>query len=164
MKKHLYMIVLLALMVFAGIFFWVTNGDRVKEEPLWKVDVPIKAIWSGDYPVAELGRLPDGQQDARVGYVSDGSDFEGIWAAFKPGQAAPEIDFENDIVVFVRNTESYNSIRIFKVRAETGEAEVMSMETRPAVPIENTLSMSMAVIPRKGLNAIRSGKASVIIE
>ena len=152
------------IVCLTGAVFWVANSSRVKEEPLWKTDIAIGDVWAGDYPVAELARLPEGQRKSRVGYIGDSMVFGDVWDAFKSDQPVPEVDFDNNLVVFARNTEFYNPTRIFKVRGDTGEAEVMCMETMSARPIKDKVSMSMTVIPREGLKAVRSGKASVIIE
>ena len=117
--------------------------------------------WSGDYPVAELQRLPAGQQQTRVGYLGNAAAFESVWAAFKPGEAVPEVDFGKHLVVFHRNVNFYNRTRIFKVTLRDGVADVLAMETLSAIPIMDKVSMALAVIPRASVKSLRSGAASV---
>jgi hypothetical protein len=84
-----------------------------------------------------------------------------MWQAFKPGEAVPEIDFETTLVVFARNTQFYNRISIGKVNVTNGVAEVLAMETMSAMPIEDELAMSLAVVERRGITAIQAGDQNV---
>ncbi len=118
--------------------------------------------WSGDYPVAALRLLPDGQQQSRVGYISDADTFDKVWQSFMPEQALPTVDFKNDLVVFSRNVVYYNRTNIFKVTLISGVAEILAMETMTAMPIEDNAAMAMAVIPRAGVKAIRLDEATTV--
>ena len=124
-------------------------------------ELVISQSWSGDYPVAELGRLPEGQRQSGVGYLGSAAAFEPVWAVFKPGEAVPAVDFGKHVVVFHRNMAFYNRTRIFKVTLKDGVAEVLAMETMSAIPIEDKVAMAMAVIPRANVKSLRSGTASV---
>jgi len=124
-------------------------------------ELVILQSWSGDYPVAELQRLPAGQQQTRVGHLGNAAAFESVWAAFKPGEAVPEVDFGKHLVVFHRNVNFYNRTRIFKVTLRDGVADVLAMETLSAIPIMDKVSMALAVIPRASVKSLRSGAASV---
>jgi hypothetical protein len=124
-------------------------------------ELVISQSWSGDYPVAELKRLPEGQQQSVVGYLGSAAAFETVWTAFKPGEALPAVDFEKHVVVFHRNVAFYNRTRIFKVTLRDGVAEVLAMETMSAIPITDKVAMAMAVIPRASVKSLRSGSASI---
>lgn len=124
-------------------------------------ELVISQSWSGDYPVAELKRLPEGQQQAGTGYLGSATAFESVWAVFKPGEAVPAVDFARHMVVFHRNVVFYNRTRVFKVTLKDGVAEVLAMETLSATPIEDKVAMAMAVIPRANVKSLRSGTASV---
>ena len=113
--------------------------------------------WSGDYPVSQLARLPAGQCESQVGYIEDVDTFIFIWRAFMPNQILPAIDFSKDLIVFTRNVKFYNQQSILTVRLEDNTAVIIVMETMSARPIEDLVSMSMAVIPRTGIESIRSG-------
>jgi hypothetical protein len=121
----------------------------------------ISQSWSGDYPVAELTRLPEGQQQSGVGYLGSAAMFETVWTAFKPGEALPSVDFGKHVVVFHRNVAFYNRTRIFKVTLRDGVAEVLAMETMSAIPITDKVAMAMAVIPRADVKFLRSGSANI---
>ena len=125
------------------------------------VDIPILEKWSGDYLVSELGRLPEGQQDKIAGYISDTETFIPVWRAFMPEEILPAVDFSKNIVVFTRNIQFYNRTSILKVELQDGTAEILAMETMSAMPIEEKVAMSMAVIPRKGVLAIRAGTEKI---
>jgi hypothetical protein len=124
-------------------------------------ELAISQSWSGDYPVAELGRLPAGQQSSRAGYLGSAAKFAPVWAAFKPGEALPAVDFRTHLVVFHRNLDFYNHTRIFKVTLRDGVADVLAMETMSAIPIGDKVAMAMAVIPRAEVKYLRAGSAGV---
>lgn len=115
--------------------------------------------WQGDYPVAERSRLPPAQRDAPVGAIADAQTFAGVWEALRPGEAVPQIDFEEHLVVFVRNTRFYNRTRILRVTLEDGVAEVLAIETMSAMPIEDRVAMALAAVPRVGIRAFRDRDA-----
>lgn len=117
----------------------------------------IVRAWHGDYPVSQLGRLPDDQRTAAVGVIVDRIVFNNLWQAFQPGEPLPEVDFNHQLVLFARNTQFYNRIRIGRVTVVDGVADVLAMETKSAMPIENKVAMSLVLVPREGIRAIRSG-------
>ena len=125
------------------------------------INIPLLEKWSGDYPVSELGRLPEGQQDMAAGYIGDTETFLPVWRAFMPGEILPAVDFSKNIVVFTRNVQFYNRTSIFKVELQDGAAEILAMETMSAIPIEEKVAMAMAVIPRKGVMSIEVGTEKI---
>lgn len=133
-------------------------ADAAKCKP---VDLPILQRWSGDYPVAELKRLPEGQRKTRVGFFGDGPSFAAAWPAFKPGEKVPQVDFVENLVVFSRNRVYYNRTSIAKVTIQDGVAEVMAIETRSSAPVADKAAMAMAVIPREGVKFIQAGKERI---
>jgi len=120
--------------------------------------------WHGDFPVAQLDLLPDGQQEQGIGFIGDAPTFEGVWKAFEPGEDVPEIDFKGHLVFFARNTQFYNRIRIGQVNVTEGVAEVLAMETMSALPIEENVAMSMAVVARQGITALQTGDETIPLE
>jgi len=127
------------------------------------VDIPLIDKWSGEYPVAELGRLPEVQQDLAAGYFGDTETFVPVWQAFMPEENPPTVDFSKNIVVFTRNIQFYNRTAIFKVELKDGTAEILAMETMSALPIEEKVAMAMAVIPREGVKAIQAGTKKILV-
>jgi len=121
-------------------------------------EAEILESWQGNYPLAQLNELPEGQRDRGVGCISDAGTFENVWKVFKPAEAGPEIDFKKNLVVFARNTQFFNRISIGKIDVKDGVAEVLAMETLSAMPIEDKVAMSLAVVPRKGIESIQSAK------
>ncbi|WP_027716606.1 hypothetical protein [Desulfuromonas sp. TF] len=120
-------------------------------------ELPLLDLWSGDFPVKELARLPEGQQQSPTGFISDPATFAAVWRAFKPDTPLPAVDFDRSLVVFHRNTTFYNHTDIFKVEADQGVIDVLAMETMSALPIEDRVAMALAVIPRRGVVAIKAG-------
>jgi uncharacterized membrane protein len=107
--------------------------------------------------------LPEKQRDRSVGYIEDARTFENVWKAFKPGEPVPIVDLRKNIVLFTRNTQFYNRISIGKVNVNNGVAEILAMETMSAMPIEEKVGMSMALVSRKGIESIRTPDGLVVI-
>ncbi len=120
-------------------------------------DLEVIQSWAGDYPTAELHRLPEGQKQGPTGFFDTPAAFSSVWHAFKPGDLVPEVDFKKHLVVFSRNTSFYNHTSIMKVTADHGVVEVMTMSTMSAMPITDKVAMAMAVVPRAGVEVVRSG-------
>lgn len=139
----------------------IAGCSHVPEANTPPTELVISQSWSGDYPVAELGRLPAGQRTSGVGYLGSAAAFESVWAALKPGEAVPAVDFGQHVVVFRRNVAFYNRTRIFKVTLRDGVADVLAMETMSAIPITNQVAMALAVIPRAGVKSLRAGPAHI---
>ncbi|MDH3673684.1 MAG: hypothetical protein OES46_21420 [Gammaproteobacteria bacterium] len=134
----------------------IAGGDE--DQP---VELPIIQEWQGDYPVSLLNRLPQGQRGLRAGYVGDDRQFQSIWRAFKPQEDMPTVDFDRHLVVFYRNVDFYNHITIFKVLLKKGIVEILAMQTRSALPIEDKVAMALAVIPRAGVTAVEVDGESI---
>lgn len=126
-------------------------------------DLPILAQWNGDYPVGQLDQLPEGQTTGQAGYLGSPAQFLRVWSAFKSGEEVPQVDFHANLVIFTRNMVFYNRTRILKVTRNDGVADIIAMETRSAQPIADKVAMAMAVIPRAGLRAIRSGHEQIAV-
>ncbi len=120
-------------------------------------EAKILQSWQGDYPTAQLNLLPDNQRENAVGFIGNIETFKAIWNALKPEEAVPDIDFNTNVVLFVKNTQFYNRIRIGKVNVTNGVADVLAMETMSAMPIEDKVAMSLVVIARQGITGIKSG-------
>ncbi|MDO9315337.1 MAG: hypothetical protein Q7T97_12405 [Burkholderiaceae bacterium] len=148
---------LLALMLLAV----MAGCSTVPEANTPPAELAIEQSWSGDYPVAELKLLPPEQQQLASGYLGSAAAFAPVWAAFKPGETVPAVDFGKQAVVFHRNVTYYNRTRIFKVTLKNGVAEVLATATMSAIPITDKVAMSMAVIPRAGVKAIQVGPVRI---
>ena len=132
--------------------------------PETKTDVQIEHSWHGDYAADRLAALPEHAQHPGTGYIGDPQTFAAVWVAFKPGEPAPVIDFEENMVIFVRNTQYYNRLSIGKILLENGIVEVLAMETLSARPIEDVVALSMAEISRAGVTGIRTRNGVVRVE
>jgi hypothetical protein len=145
-----------------GLFFlFITGCATVAAENSEPVDLAIGSQWSGEFPVARLDLLPDGQRQSRAGYIDDPELFAAVWQAFKPGEDTPAVDFGGNLVVFSRNVDFYNRTNILKVTLTGGGVEIIAMETMSAMPIEDRVAMALAVIPRNGVKFIRAGDARI---
>lgn len=128
-----------------------------------RYDVKILQSWQGDYPLAQLEIFPENQREHGTGYINDENDFALIWKAFKPGEDVPDVDLQDNVILFARNTRFYNRISIGKVEVQNGVAQVLAMETMSAQPIEEKVALSLAMIPRRGITAVRVGETVVRI-
>jgi len=113
--------------------------------------------WSGDYLVARLDRLPEGHRDTPIGFIDKPEIFRGVWQAFKPNNVPLEIDFDQNMVIFVRNVTFFNRMRVLKVTLTDGIADIIVMETRSALPIAEQVTMALVEIPKMGIRTIRMG-------
>ena len=112
------------------LFFITGCATQATEEGQAK-DLAIIESWSGDFPVADLVVLPEGQSESHAGYIDDQKAFAAVWRAFKPGEKIPTVDFKRNLVVFSRNVDFYNRTQILKVTLNGGGAEILAMEEIP---------------------------------
>lgn len=159
MKFLKYLMAFLLCMICA---FQVTirGGLALSEAEDENADIVILQ-WNGDYPVKHLDQLPEGQRVSSVGYMSDSKTFAAVWQVFKPGEKLPEVDFSENLILFLRNVNFYNKIKILKCTHKDGAAEVTAMETLSANPIEDKVAMALAKVPRAGLTFIRAGDVNI---
>jgi hypothetical protein len=150
------------LLLSAALAFFSSGCATTGTGAMEPTDVTLLGTWSGDFPVAELGRLPAGQQKTMAGYIGDPETFTPVWQVFQPGKPVPAVDFSRNIIVFSRNVQFYNRTSILKVMMlQGGTAEVLAMETMSAIPIEDKVAMAMGIIPRKGVRAIQAGAEKI---
>ena len=149
------------LLLLSALLFLAIGCAKTAPVNIAPVDIQVLEKWSGDFPVAELDRLPDGQQESAAGYIGDAETFLSVWRAFKPTEILPAIDFNKNIALFTRNIQFYNRQNILKVTLKDGTAEIITMETMSAIPIEEKVAMTMAVIPREGIRDIQAGPKKV---
>ncbi len=133
--------------------------------PLWPGErprvLPILQRWSGDFPLAQIDRLPEGQRQLPKGFFGDAESFAAAWQGLKPDTAVPPVDFNNHLVVFSRNLNHYSRTLITKVILTAGVVEIVAKETAAASPVEEKVAMALALIPRAGLEFIQAGKERI---
>jgi len=151
-------VIALLLAAVVCLFTGLPDRDACANGPK---DLLIIQKWSGDYPVVHLNRLSDGQNKSSVGYIGNATIFATVWQAFKPGEKVPEVDFSKNFIVFSRNVDFYNRISIFKITLKSGVIEVLTIETRSALPIEDKVAMALAVIPSVGVKFIQAGNEQI---
>jgi len=124
-------------------------------------ELSIIGQFTGDYPVSEFYRLPKGQRTSPAGFIGDAETFARFWEAFKPGEDRPHVDFDATLAVFSRNIDFYNRTSIFKVILLDGVVRILALETMSAIPIEDSIGMAVALIPRDGVSFIKAGDTLV---
>jgi hypothetical protein len=156
--NSLYPLHVTLFLLLVGVVLLLMNGCATTGTmTITPANLPLLKKWHGDYPLSELDRLPEGQQDSAAGFIGDTGTFIRVWRVFMPKEILPPVDFSKNIVVFTRNVRFYNRTSILKVELLDGTAEIFAMETLSTAPIEDTAAMAMAVIPRDGVLAIRAG-------
>ena len=164
-KKALLAIVVSASLILLSFDAFAGGGPKVKlkefqgEAP---TNRPILQRWEGDFPVAQLNRLPAEQRRSSVGYIGDAETFASVWQVFKPGTSLPRVDFDKNLVVFVRNLKSYHHALVEKVTLKDGVADIVSAQSlMPAPPVEDRVVMGLAVISREGLKFIQTDNEQI---
>jgi hypothetical protein len=134
---------------------WLASRDEKSR------DLRILQRWAGDYPLAQLDRLPEGQRLSRVGYLGDAAAFTQVWQAFKPGTPVPTLDFSKNLVVFARNVDLYRRMLIVKVTLTRGVAEIVDVESASEAPLEEKFAIALALISRDGIEFILRGEVRI---
>ena len=165
MKRRNFIFGIILLLIMAGCCQRGTGREdqRVRFVP-FTGEAQILQSWQGDYPVSRLDQFPPKQRERGVGFFNSPETFKNVWENFNPGKALPEIDFSRHLVIFSRNREYYNRIKIGKVDVKDGVAEVLAMETMSAIPIEDKFAISIAVVFRQGIIALKSGEEIIPVD
>jgi hypothetical protein len=167
MKKNalLMTVVFASLILLSSGALAAAGGSKVKLKEFQGEKTnnrPILQKWVGDYPVAQLDRLPVGQSQSRVGYIGDAETFASVWQVLKPGTALPQVDFNKNLVVFVRNVTLYHPTLVEKVTLKDGVAEIVAAQPlTPAEPIRDRVALGLAVVPREGLKFIQADSEQI---
>jgi DNA-binding NarL/FixJ family response regulator len=152
--RHKLLVAVAVLCALTGMGLWLLPSPMSGGE---LTEVTVRETWNGTYPVAMLSRLPEGQRDVAVGYIGDETTFSAIWAALKPSEAQPVVDFATHVVLFARDTD-------------LGQLEISSVYARPATriahvtvfdrgsvqpgPGRGSVAMALAVVPRASVRGV----------
>ncbi|MGD9041873.1 MAG: hypothetical protein PVH82_19685, partial [Desulfobacteraceae bacterium] len=150
--------------LYPGEAMWQLKVEEARYLTVFTGEAEILQSWHGDYPVAQLKLLPEGQREKPAGFIRDAKTFGGVWKAFKPRETIPEIDFGINLVFFARNTQFYNRISIGKVKVTNGVAEMLARATLSALPIKDKVAMSMVLVPRHEITAVQTGDQIIPIK
>jgi hypothetical protein len=160
-------LVLMCIAIIAGCTgFESQDKTDVLSQQLQPLNGEAKILqsWQGDYPTAQLNLLPESQRENAVGFIGNTQTFKAVWNAFKPEEPVPVIDFNANFVIFAKNTQFYNRIRIGKVNVTNDVAEVLAMETMSSMLIEVKVAMSLVVIARQGIIGVQSNDKIIQIK
>ena len=130
---------------------------------LAQVAIDQDCIWNQLMPVEAVQHLPQPQQPNRLGYIADAKTWARVWQAWHPGLTVPQVDFNTEIVVWIRNTRYLNHIKLAGVGLKDETAVVAARETRSAKPIEAELHCVMFVLRRKGVERLSDGSKSIVV-
>lgn len=118
----------------------------------------VREKWSGVFPVGRLHVLPKEQRLRRVGYLDNQKLWTSVWQAWKPQQKRPQVDFDKQMIVFIKNVRFLNRLSRPTVSLQDGTLLVRAAETRSARPIRNQVFCLMFPVPRRGIGGITDGK------
>jgi hypothetical protein len=135
-----------------------TSGSHAADPK--KMDITEK--WQGSFPTASMKLLRKDQQASRIAFIGDLKQWAAVWEAFDPQADQPQVDFEKNIVVMVKNVRFLNSIFISGATLDTGTLKVTAGETRTARPIRDKVQCAMFVVARDGIKKITDGSKNSI--
>ena len=122
---------------------------------------PAFTTFHGDFLLLQLVRLPERFRETPYGIIDRDSELEAIWPGFHSydggSVSMPSVDFADQLIVFVRNTQFYNRIHLGTVNIIEGKGEIVTMETRSALPLIDKASFAMMVLNRKDVSQLRFG-------
>ena len=153
----------LTCLLFAACCFTMAGCAATTAKSGEPTDVPILQQWAGDYPVDHLATISRVPHKSAVGFIGDATGFAAAWQVFRPGETIPEVNFDKHFIVFYRNVDFYNRTSIAKVILKDGNIEILAMETMSSRPIEDKVALSMAVIPRAGIESIATGNERIVL-
>ena len=115
-------------------------------------------LWVGLFPKAALDALPPEQRHEEIGYIGDPKRFAMVWQHFRPtgkaGTEMPKVDFNKQIVLFVRDTDFRNEIRDVSVASKQGEAFV-NVTTRRTALADDQVYMAFKILRRQDARVIK---------
>ena len=105
----------------------------------------------GLLPVVQLSLFPEETRKGKTIYVKDREIWQKLWKSFQLRDKGelPEIDFENQTIVVVKNTNFLNRIRVTGARRVDGRLVVDFSETRSARPIRQEVYAVMFAVPKE---------------
>lgn len=121
----------------------------------WQLTIPLDAA-----------RLLPASQKAGVGIVADAKTLNALWKASNlSGSPAPKIDFTTSVLVFARNENYFNTIKITAAPIANGVANPQIVESRTAIRLDSVkkLNVALKAIPRAGLKSVRTESGEVAV-
>jgi hypothetical protein len=140
----------------------VTSDETVRGDGPKVIN--IERSWTGMLPIEGVARLPKAYRDNRIGIVSEAESWSRIWKMYQPGKKQPEVDFDAQFVVFIKNVRYLNRIKLVSAELADGLLSLKSQETRSARPIRDQVYCVMILIDREGIQLIRDGRNKITIE
>lgn len=122
--------------------------------------------WRNDVPLTSLKKIKKFFHEG-IGRIDNNDDFELFWECFRDGNPRmlrPAVDFENAFVVMAYSPQFYNICQIIGVDVNRGIAVPIIRSTRTSMKIQDKVYMSVVVMPREGVLAVRSDDRTLKID
>lgn len=113
------------------------------------VDVAVVSTWTGSFATADMDLLPETTRG--VSLIRSRDKFDTIWKHmnFNSQMPAnpPDVDFQTQTVVLIRNVRHLNRIISVKVARKDNTLLVSARQTRTARPINKSVYLAVFVVP-----------------
>lgn len=113
--------------------------------------------WTVTLPIEALDCLLPSQSDLQVGVVRQPDAWKAIWELTNQNQSTPKIDFDREIILFVKNTVYLNRIKLTHVHLDDRTLNLETRNSRSARPIRDKFHAVFLVMPRSGIASVRLG-------
>jgi hypothetical protein len=146
------LVALLALML--------TSAVRAEEQSL-----DYSELWAGAASQTMFALLPSDEQNTEIGYINDPKVFAGIWKEVGGGEALPKIDFNKQMVVFIRNTrEPKNILKVKAFLDDNGTATFVWHETLNNNTPRNKVQCMLLLVEKKGIHRVKGHDVKVEVK
>lgn len=119
--------------------------------------------WTGLVNVACLQLFPEEQKSQRLALIKTRKSWLALWKYYKPDTSAPEIDFDQQLVVVVKNVRYLNRISLESSIRSQGTLTVQTKVTRSARPVRDAIHLLMMTADRDGLLRVQHNLETVEI-
>lgn len=121
-------------------------------------------IWPVTLAIDALDHLSLSQRDLPIGYVDRNDAWCAIWELAENKQSPPKIDFDHEIVLFIKNTVYLNRLKLTGVHLDDGTLNLEMRNSRSARPIRDKFHAVFFVMPRSGIDSVRLGNQSLSVQ
>jgi hypothetical protein len=140
----------------------VTSGGTALGGDAKMIDV--NKAWVGMLPIESVLLLPKVTRDHRIGIIDKEEIWSKIWKAHQPDEKQPKVDFDSQVVVFIKNVRHLNRITLVSAELDDGLLTIRSKQTRSARPIRGRVHCVLIIVQRVGIRQISDGRTKIVIE
>ena len=120
--------------------------------------------WTGTFPCNKIYLLKPVSADNRLSILRSDKDWNNVWTVFRPGNPVPVINFEQNVVIAVRNVRYFNQVSWKSASRQNHVLSLQTLQTRTARPIGHEASCLFVVVPSDRITAVRCGHDEVTLD